>query len=284
MTSVSVIMAAHDAASTIEAAVHSIQRQTLTDWELIVVDDGSKDSTADLIEAMRAQDARIKLISLNEAGGSGAARNLAIEAAVSPYVAVHDADDISLPGRLGTQVEFLRTSSVVAVASQIAEFGDWGGPVVSHWPTEPARINRRQRRRQMPLPHPSCTFLRSEVLRVGGYDPACLRAQDFALMLRLGRLPMACLPNVHMLYRTERPASLSYVLASGRGGALASWRNHESGRREDRRLGPARRTIADARSVASWGVRHLRETRSVSPDPSLLQREASRSIDDDHDS
>ena len=77
---VSIITPCYNAATFIEATIHSIQRQTLPDWELIVVDDGSLDSSADIVRSMAKDDNRIKLIQ-KENGGTASARKLGLELA-----------------------------------------------------------------------------------------------------------------------------------------------------------------------------------------------------------
>ncbi|GAB3661750.1 hypothetical protein GCM10027596_22210 [Nocardioides korecus] len=259
MPDLSVVMAAHDAASTIASAIASIQAQTYADWELLVVDDASSDDTLDIAHEAAATDARIRILTSQVNAGAGAARNRALGVSEADFVAVMDADDIALPERLAAQLEVIRQRRLVAVASQLATFGDWGGPVTAAWPTDPVVINRRQRRGSMPLPHPSCLLRREAVVAAGGYDERCRRAEDYALMLRLGTAPMACLPEVHLHYRTTRPISLAYTLDSGRDGALARRRNRRQ--LDVEALSPAQRTLADLRSTVTWVRRGLRERR-----------------------
>jgi teichuronic acid biosynthesis glycosyltransferase TuaG len=103
MPTVSVIMPAHNAERFIAAAVDSVLAQTLRDWELIVVDDGSTDGTRDVLA--RYTDPRITVVSRARRGGAAAARNAALAVARGEFVANLDADDRWLPAKLQRQVE-----------------------------------------------------------------------------------------------------------------------------------------------------------------------------------
>ena len=95
----SVLLPARDAEATVERAVQSILGQTLGDFELLALDDGSKDGTRSVLERLARSDARIRLL---DAGGRGLvhALNLGLSHARAPLIARMDADDESLPERL----------------------------------------------------------------------------------------------------------------------------------------------------------------------------------------
>jgi len=96
---VSIIMPAYRAAQTLADSVRSVQDQTLPDWELIIVDDGSPDETASLASALAHKDERIRVIQQANAGPS-AARNHGVRAAKSDVLAFLDADDFWAPERM----------------------------------------------------------------------------------------------------------------------------------------------------------------------------------------
>lgn len=98
--SVTVIIAAYNAQVTVARAIRSAVSQPET-VEVIVVDDASSDDTRDLVEAEICRDARVRLIRQEVNQGPAAARNRALKAATSDYLAVLDSDDVFLPGRLG---------------------------------------------------------------------------------------------------------------------------------------------------------------------------------------
>src|SRR5881396_2316906 len=104
MSLVSVIVPTYNRRETIQAAIASVQRQTFADWELVVVDDGSTDDTAALIEG---SDPRLVLIRQKNQGVN-AARNTAMLRARGQYIAFLDSDDEWLPHHLELSVAFFR--------------------------------------------------------------------------------------------------------------------------------------------------------------------------------
>jgi len=78
MPDVTIIMATHNGANTIGKAIESAQNQTVRDFEIVVVDDGSTDGTLELVAAMAAKDTRIKCVHLPQNIGAGGARNAAL--------------------------------------------------------------------------------------------------------------------------------------------------------------------------------------------------------------
>lgn len=93
MPRISVILPAYNAADFLDAAVQSVQAQSFTDWELIIVEDGAKDNTAAICDRLAADDARIRVIHKANAGVS-AARNDGMDAACGELIAFLDADDL----------------------------------------------------------------------------------------------------------------------------------------------------------------------------------------------
>ena len=103
---VSIITPCYNAAAFIETTIRSIQQQTLSDWELLVVDDGSVDNSADIIRRMAKDDSRIKLIQKAN-GGTASARKLGLEHAQGEYIQLLDADDQMDADKLRRQVELM---------------------------------------------------------------------------------------------------------------------------------------------------------------------------------
>jgi glycosyltransferase involved in cell wall biosynthesis len=113
MPSVSVVTCAYNAAEFIAPAIQSILDQTLTDIELLIVDDASTDTTRDIIRSFK--DSRIRVFYHEKNRGSGAARNTALREAKGEYIALMDADDVSLPTRLAAQKRYLDKHKSVGV-------------------------------------------------------------------------------------------------------------------------------------------------------------------------
>lgn len=106
---VSIIMPAYNAQKFIRSSIASVLNQTYSDWELIVVDDASTDSTADMVEQLTERDDRIKIIKLKQNSGAAVARNTAIKSSVGQYIAFLDCDDIWNQDKLKVQVHFMET-------------------------------------------------------------------------------------------------------------------------------------------------------------------------------
>lgn len=135
MTSVSIIMPAFNSGATILQSIRSVQAQSFKDWELIVVDDGSRDGTADLVEAVRGQDPRVVFLRSRENIGAWNARNTAIEKAQGRYLAFLDSDDLWLPQKLETQLAHMRDRRVALSYSSYTMFYEDGREVVVHAPS-----------------------------------------------------------------------------------------------------------------------------------------------------
>lgn len=104
---VSVVMPAYNAEKYIAESIESVLKQTFTDLELLIVDDGSNDQTGAIVNGFVMADKRVKLLNQNR-GRQGKARNLAIKNSRGKYIAFLDADDTWLPGKLQAQVDVLQ--------------------------------------------------------------------------------------------------------------------------------------------------------------------------------
>jgi len=122
---VSVITAAYKAARYIGQAIESVQAQTLTDWEMIIVDDASPDETAEVVKRY-LDDPRIKLIRNEQNRGSGYSRNRAIDAAQGEWIAVLDADDWYAPERLEKLWRLAQEKSALLTADLQLQIDDEG--------------------------------------------------------------------------------------------------------------------------------------------------------------
>ena len=105
---VSVILPVYNGERDLAQAIESILAQTFADFELIIVDDGSTDNTASILEQYAARDQRIRVLRNSVNRGIGPTLNRGIESARGEFIARQDADDWSIPGRLALQVAFLR--------------------------------------------------------------------------------------------------------------------------------------------------------------------------------
>ncbi|MEO8517010.1 MAG: glycosyltransferase family 2 protein [Flavobacterium sp.] len=109
---VSIIIPTYNSEKFISDAIQSVQKQTYLDWEMIIVDDCSKDETVEIIKNFMEDDQRIHLIRLQKNSGAGIARSAALSEAKGRYVAFLDSDDIWKNEKLSKQIEFMQTQDL----------------------------------------------------------------------------------------------------------------------------------------------------------------------------
>jgi glycosyltransferase involved in cell wall biosynthesis len=197
---VSVLMSVHNGAPLVAEAVASILGQSDGDLELIVVDDGSTDATAELLAAV--DDPRLRP-QRQARTGLTRALNRALAVARGPLVARLDADDVALPERLARQRAFLAAHPEVGLLGTAAREEDpGGGPArVVQPPTADAAL-RRALIRTNPFVHSSVIVCRELLEQAGGYDERLAVAQDYDLWMRLaGFTRLANLSDVLVVRR-----------------------------------------------------------------------------------
>lgn len=203
---ISVVMCVYNGAQFLESAVRSILEQTFTDFEFIIVDDGSTDGSDELLEKYQKSDTRIKIIRNPNNAGLGVSLQIGIALARGEFIARMDADDISLPDRFEKQVEYMKCHpEVIVLGGQSQLINEKPGEKSTILlPMDPALM-----RWNMLLGsgfiviHGSVMLRRIELLELGNYGnyPA---AQDFELWTRMFNrdpLPIANLDATIYLYR-----------------------------------------------------------------------------------
>lgn len=139
---VSIITPAYKAAAYVGEAIRSVQAQDFHDWEMLVVDDGSPDNTADVVAGFAAADPRVKLIRQANSGPA-MARQRALDEAKGHYIAFLDSDDYWLPGKLTQQLAFMRERGAAMSYTRFRRISDDGGRV-GHLVAVPDRLDYRQ--------------------------------------------------------------------------------------------------------------------------------------------
>jgi len=191
-------------------AVESILDQTFTEFEFVVVDFGSTDNSINIVSNYAAKDSRIRLRQIPNCG-LAEARNAACYLAQSPYIAIMDADDVALPGRLLRELEFMERHPAVGVVGGAKEWIDARGKCLftNGDPTEDAEI-RGALSRRCAFCQPTTLIRREAFLRVGGYRPAFAPAEDYDLWLRIAEhFQLANLKDVVLKYRVH-PHQVSF--------------------------------------------------------------------------
>jgi glycosyltransferase involved in cell wall biosynthesis len=177
---VSIIMPAYNAATTIEASLQSIASQTYPHYEVLVVDDGSTDTTISIVRRLAAEDGRIHLLQQAHLGVS-AARNMALAAARGEFIALLDSDDLWYPEKLALQVTAFRSAKPgVALIYTWYDMIDLADRTL--------RIVRRRHSghvleavcRNNFIGHSGTTMTRTAVLReIGGWDTSLRGCEDW---------------------------------------------------------------------------------------------------------
>lgn len=183
---VSVVMPVRDAAGTVPEAVGSVLRQTMGDWELVVVDDGSVDGTGEWLEAAARGEERMRVLR-TEARGIVAALREGCGMARGRHVARMDADDVMGEERLARQAAMLEAQPGTGVVSCLVGYGGEGAGYAAHveWLNglvEPEAMALR-RFVEAPVAHPSVMFRRELLERIGGYREGAF-PEDYELWLR----------------------------------------------------------------------------------------------------
>lgn len=185
MPKVSVLLAVKDGLPYLEASIRSIAEQRFSDFELIVVDDGSTDGTSDVLARWQRDDPRVVVIRQANRGQTPAL-NRAIAAATAPYLARQDADDVSEQERLALQVEHLDRNGELAVLGTGARVIDGDGREIGAYrPTWGPEHVRRQLWHENILTHGSVMMRRQALDKVGVYRSAFRYAKDWDLWLRM---------------------------------------------------------------------------------------------------
>ena len=201
---ISVIMPVFNGMPFLEAAVRSILEQTFRDFEFIIINDGSTDNTGAVLEALAARDDRIRLIHQQNRGVS-AASNRGIDTARGKYIALMDADDISLPLRFEKQVAVLEKNPHIGVlGTQVKHIDTEGKPYDMEWPLPISPgLTAWQTLFRCSIANPSVLMRRSTLLDVGGYREACgSHSQDYDLWTRLVRKAgLTNLPDTLLYFR-----------------------------------------------------------------------------------
>lgn len=184
----SVLLAAHNAESTIERAIGSICQQTFTDWELLVIDDASSDATREIAREYERNDSRVHLVRSAVRSGQSACLNIGFRASPSPLIARMDADDFSFSTRFEKQVGALGELPDVHILGTAAELVDDHGNSCGQAtrPEDHTEIVRRMYK-EIPVLHPSVMCRREVLEQHRGYDERLARANDLDLWLRAYR-------------------------------------------------------------------------------------------------
>ncbi len=214
---VSVLLPVRDPGPYLEGCIASLDRQTLSDFEVVAVDDGSTDGSAGALDEWAARDPRVRVVH-REQEGLVATLNAGLELCGAPFVARMDADDVSHPRRFELQVAEMEELPWVGVVSCLVRHFPWHGVgegyrAYEEWLNSlstPEAIGR-ERFVESPVAHPSALVRREIYQAVGGYQDTEW-AEDFDLWLRLLEARV-CFSKVdrYLYFWREHPERLTRV-------------------------------------------------------------------------
>jgi glycosyltransferase involved in cell wall biosynthesis len=213
MSQISIIIPTYNAAKTITETIASVQKQTIDDWELIVVNDGSTDDTLKVLN--RIEDSRLTILSVDN-GGVAEARNLGLSRATGEYIAFLDADDLWVADKLELQLQALKENPQAIVAYSWTCFMDEqkSGYVYHASSSYKYQGNVYPRLLIADFIHSgSNTLIRKQALdSVGGFDSDCNGCEDWDLWLRLAAVgDFTVVPKHQIIYRRAMGSTTSNV-------------------------------------------------------------------------
>jgi glycosyltransferase involved in cell wall biosynthesis len=188
---ISVVMSVYNGEKYLQQSIDSIINQSFSDYEFIIINDGSIDNTQQILEECAKKDSRVKIINHNNVGLTKSL-NIGIKNAASNLIARQDADDISLINRLTLQYDLMQSSidTVLCGSNGINRYEPLGREV-----SIPSKISNDNIHEKLffknPFAHTSVMFRKCIFNEVGGYDEKFVRSQDFELWMRMsarGRL------------------------------------------------------------------------------------------------
>jgi glycosyltransferase involved in cell wall biosynthesis len=217
---VSVVLPVRNGAEYLGACLDSLRRQTLTDFEVIVVENGSTDSAPAIIADFVDLDVRFRMVRIG-AVGLVAALNCGLTLARGEFVARMDGDDVAMPGRLAAQVAALEADESVGVIGSMHRYIDSSGSQVGsirRLPTRPSAVEA-ELLLSNPLAHPTVMFAPRRLSEPIEYSDEFPDAEDLELWLRLRRHTKLANLGEPLLDRREHSES---VMAVGRDRGAAS--------------------------------------------------------------
>ena len=212
---VTVLIPAYNAAATIARAINSVLAQSFTDYEIIVVDDGSRDTTSEIVQSY--DEAAIRLLRLPSNQGASTAVNEGLKIARGKFIAFLDADDEWLPSKVSTQIDALVRNPAAVMVTCGCRFVDSDGNVFREFGIPPPNTSKSEVWRLLlaaTFIAKPCVVARMEALqRVGPFDVALPVAEDQNMWIRLAMQGEVEFIPEYLTIVHESPGSLTKVYA-----------------------------------------------------------------------
>tara|TARA_B100001057_G_scaffold26592_1_gene24385 strand:- start:8017 stop:8799 length:783 start_codon:yes stop_codon:yes gene_type:complete len=191
MTSISIIMPSFNSEEYISETINSIISQTFKDWELIIVDDYSKDKTIKIIKEYTEKDNRISLIKLeSNFGGPAKPRNIGIKKSKSDVIAFCDSDDVWHKKKLEIQFDVLKKNEAVLVATKSKNFKNLENLYFKKINTEFIALNKKRILYRNGILNSSVLVLKRAILACGKFseDSDLIAVEDYDMWLKISKL------------------------------------------------------------------------------------------------
>ena len=199
MPKVTIISGCYNNAKFLEKAIFSVFKQTFRDFELLIIDDASTDSSIDKLYELSKHNSRLKLLRNSHNKGLAKTLNLAIDQSDSKYIARFDTDDLMHPQRLEKQLNFLKDNNIDLLGTYIKTIGKGRSKIVEYPKSDKAI--RLQLLFQSPFAHPSVIYNRAALGSLR-YDSHAGKAEDYALWIDFAqKARMANIPEPLLYYR-----------------------------------------------------------------------------------
>ena len=205
---ISVIIPTFNRARYIGEAIRSVQGQTLKDWEMIIIDDGSTDDTEKIVHEIAKSDPRISYFKNEKNLGIAKTRNRGLSLAQADYVAMLDSDDKWISSdKLAKQLEAFVKNEKLGIVGVNARFIDESGKVVgknTNFPSDDAEIRKTELYRNI-LMQSGLLIKKEAIEKAGGYDSKFTICDDHDLWLKIGMdWQFMILPSVDLSYRIHK--------------------------------------------------------------------------------
>jgi glycosyltransferase involved in cell wall biosynthesis len=205
---VTVLMPAYNAEKYIAEAISSVLKQSFTDFELLIINDGSTDETEKVINSFN--DPRIASVSQPNKGVS-AALNLGLSYSRAPYIVRFDADDICYPDRLKVQYEFITNYPEYSIVGSAADYVDAEGHhIFTHHPAAHLNEEIHQLKYSVcPFIHSSVIYKKELIVKHGGYNEHAYTYEDHFLWVNILANEKACNLSQSLLKVRLNPESIT---------------------------------------------------------------------------
>lgn len=207
---VTVLIAMYNEARYIEEAVKSVLSQSYQDYEILIIDDGSTDRSGEIIS--KINDDRIRIVKKQNTGVAHS-RKIGVESAKGKYIAILDADDLFMPNRLSSQVEYLNNNLMIGGIAGEAIFITQDDKVIGKTNNYRLASNYIEAlaSKETGFIHTSFMFRKNAMLSIGNYDEYFVQCEDLDLVLRLGeKYQVIILPEYNVKVR-RRSNSYSHI-------------------------------------------------------------------------